>query len=292
MRLVLLLLLLPAPALAQAWAPEAGAGYAKVGVRWLPGFGYHRGPEQLDGQVFTPAEPYGAYHEVFVEGYVEAGLGKGVAVWSSWQTARLFLLNDPVAGGWTEHASVGEPTLGFRGQVARVGRIAITAGASARPPGGNGQPVQEVFGTEAGNPRLGALRIHQEAWGVGIDAALGAGWKRVYLVATLGWTAHTHDWDSVLEWTGKAGFDLGKGWGLSVRLAGRHPLGDGTAPYTESPSGIGNGARYLGLTLEAEHRFANGVGVGLSGAAAFGTSVRQTSGPVITVFASFVWPPR
>jgi len=289
--LALLCVGLPAPASALAWVPEGGGVYAKVSGRWLPGLGYHRGPEEADGALFTGTTPFGAYHEVFVTAYGEVGVGRGLAVWVHSQGLRVFLLGDPRDDSLSTHVSAGEPAVGLRGQLVRVEGVAVSADGWLRVPTGRGRPVQTVYGTDEGHPAIGELIIDAGAWEVGASIALGTSFGKHWLVATIGLTARTHRFDSLLDWSLKLGRPLGKGWGLNVRLAGHHPLGDGAAPYMRSPSGIGNGARYLGLTLEVDKRFTNGFGFGASFAGGFYTSVRQTSGPVVTLFVSYARQP-
>lgn len=277
----------PATASAQAWVPEAGDGYAKLAVRWLPGLGYHRGPEEADGALFTLTTPFGPYHELFVTGYGEVGVGRGLAVWVHSQGLRLFFLGDPRDDSLSTHVSAGEPAIGLRGRVVQRDRLAVSVDGWLRPPTGSGRPVQTVYRTDEGHPAIGELIIDAGAWEVGGSVALGTTFGKHWLVATVGITGRTHDFDSLLDWSVKLGRPLGKGWGLNVRVAGHHPLGDGVAPYMHSPSGIGNGARYVGLTLEVDKRFASGFGFGASFAGGFHTSVRQTSGPVLTLFVSY-----
>ncbi|MCP4868747.1 MAG: hypothetical protein GY898_08515 [Proteobacteria bacterium] len=280
------LLLLPATAAAGPWTPEPGGGYAKVWLHWLPGFGYNPGPEAADDGIEGP-QLYGVYNEVAVGTYAELGLVDGVALAAHWMPVRTFLLGDPRAGSPAKfHASIGEPLVGIKVRPVQYKRFVLGFEGAIRAPTGRNRPVQEVYGIADGNPLIGALRIDSGSWDATVGTSAGLGFDRWYGAASAAWTWRSEGFDSVLSWSIEAGRgSLGKKglWSGRVRIAGNHPLGDGTADYHASPSGLGNGSHYIGFTLEVERAITPGWWVGLSLAGGLVPVLRQTGGPAITV---------
>jgi hypothetical protein len=287
--LLLIACLLPGVATAQAWVPEPGHGYVKGDLRWLPGLGYHPTEPSGPAPFATVPEPFGSYHEVFVELYGELGIAPGVAASLSTQGLRLFFMGDPRSGVTQVHASFGEPELEFRFRILQRGPFVLTVDARVKAPTGNNRSVQPVIAAAEGHEQIGNLRISSGAWEAGGGVHAGLGLPRLWLTAGVSLIGASGGWDRVIEWYIKLGRPLKKRWEVRLRLAGRHPLGDGTAPYHDSPSGIGNGTRYLAFTAEWVHRLERGPGLGFSVAGAFATSMRQTSGPAVTLFVEHDW---
>ncbi len=284
--LVLLVVTLAGPAAAGPWVPEPGQGYAKLGVRWLPGFFYFPGPEHADEEGWDGPQPYGAYHELFVETYAELGIAPGVALTFGDQVLRTFLLADPRSGDVGAHASAGEPGLGLRVGLIRSGPFASSVELGCRAPLMPGDPVQPVIGTAEGNPTVGALRIATGVWEFQGLVAAGLGWSRGYLAWSAGVVGRGGGFDTLLVWSVEGGRPLGQR-GLvqgRLRFTGQHPLGDGDAPYHRSPSGIGNGTRFVAFTVEIERRVAEHVSLGGSLAGGLGPVARQTGGPVLSLY--------
>jgi hypothetical protein len=279
----------PADAWAQAWVPEPGAGYVKGGIRWLPGLGHHPVADDGPAPFVTVPQPFGAYNELFVVVYGELGVAPGVAAFLSAQALRIFVVPDPRGGATQVHVSPGEPQLGFRFKLVRHRRFALALEAHVRAPIGSGRPVQPIYAAAQGHEEIGQLTVATGVWEGGATLVAGLGFDRLWLVAGVGLTAAGGGWDRVLEWYVKLGRPLKRDWEVRVRLAGRHPLGDGEARYHNSPSGIGNGTRYLALNAEFVKHFERGPSFGLSVSGAFATSMRQTSGPVVQVFLEHGW---
>lgn len=282
-----LLALLPATASAGPWAPDPGAGYLKVQARWLPGVGWFPGPEseQMGPRL------YGIYNEVFLGGfYGEIGLAPRLAVTLHSDGLRLFVLDGP-EGPAQAHVSLGEPAFGLKLHAVQAGPFAAGLSAFVRLPTMPNTPVQDVVAVDGTGDVIGALRIGTGVFEGGGNLELGLGLKRVYFAGAVGVAKRSGGWDSVLSWSVEGGWTAGKlqRTRLRLRLAGAHPLGDGTAPYHASPSGIGNGTRYVGFTLELERVMGEHLTLGVSLAGGLGPVVRQTGGPVITGYAAWAW---
>jgi len=275
-----------APAAAGPWVPEPGTGYAKIGLRWLPGFFYFPGPEHAAEQGWSGPQAYGAYHELFVETYAELGIAPGVAVTFGDQVLRTFLLADPRTGEIGAHASPGEPGLGLRVSLIRAGPFASSAEVLGRAPLVAGAPVQPVIGTAEGHPTVGALQIATGVWEVQGVLAAGLGWARGYVAWSVGLVGRGGGYDTLLLWSVEGGRPLGQRGRVQGRLrfTGQHPLGDGDAPYHRSPSGIGNGTRFVAFTVEIERQLSEHVALGGSLAGGMGPLARQTGGPVLSVY--------
>jgi hypothetical protein len=277
-----LLALLPAAALAGPWTPEPGGGYAKAGLTFLPGVGLFRGPEAVEADGVGNPALYGYYQEVAVSTYGELGLAKGLAATLQWTPLRTFLLADPVdgVGGWV---SVGEPAVGLRAQPVQAGPFALALQGHVRAPTSSNDPVAPVHAVTDGNPQVGELRIASGVWEFEAGVHVGLGLPKLYLAAYGAAQKRTGGWDSVLLWGIEGGTRLGKKKKTlaRVKLYGHHPLGDGDAPYHRSPSGIGNGTRYIAFTLEFDRELQDGWFVGVSLAGGVAPVARQTGGPVI-----------
>ncbi len=276
----------PSRAHAGPWVPDPGTGYGKIGVRWLPGIFYFPGPTHAEQQGWDGPQPYGSYHELFLEAYGELGIAPGLALTFGDQVVRSFFLDDAVDGPGSPLVSAGEPGLGLKVGLIREGRFASSLQVTVRAPLSAGGPVRPVHGTAAGNPRLGDLRIATGVWEAETSLAAGVGWDRGYAAGTVGTVLRGGGYDALLVWSLEGGLPLG-GAGRTqgrLRLTGQHPLGNGDAPYHRSPSGLGNGTRFLAFTIEVERRVAPRIWLGASVAGGLVAVARQTGGPVITLY--------
>lgn len=277
-------LLLPAAARAGAWTPEPGGGYAKVQARWLPGIGW------FEDAASTPVL-YGVYNEVFLGGfYAELGLAPRLSLAAHSDGVRLFFLQDPRDGTVSSHVSFGEPTLTLTLQPVQAGRFALSVAGHVKAPSAPNDVVADVVSLDG--EVIGGLRIGTGVLEGGLTVHAGVGLGRAYIAASVGGVGRGGGWDSVIQWSAEGGVDVGKtrATHLRLRLAGLHPLGDGTAPYHRSPSGIGNGTSYVGFTIEVERTVSERVALGFSLAGGLAPVRRQTGGPVITGYLATAWP--
>jgi len=274
--------LFPTAAVAGPWAAEPGGGYAKIGVTWLPGVGLFRGPEAVDADGLENPVLYGFYQEVAVSTYAELGLARRLTATLQWTPVRSFLLADPVdgTGAWV---TVGEPRVGLRAQAVQAGPFALSLEGHVTAPTTGNDPVASVHAVTDGNPRVGELRVATGVWEFEAALHAGVGLKGLYLAFHGAAQKRTGGWDSVLRWGIEAGTKVGKRklTHTRVKLYGFHPLGDGTAPYHRSPSGLGNGTTYVAFTVEIDRELPDGWFVGVSLAGGVAPVVRQTGGPVI-----------
>lgn len=280
---VALAVLVPAAgARASAWVPDPGDAYLKLWTKWLLGIGHH----DRVGHV----EPFGRYHEIFLSTYGEVGVFEGGAVFWHTDLLRAFSLEDPRPGegGDGSHLGVGDPALGLRFRILQVGRCSMTTDLSVRAPLADADPVQDVYGTDAGNPLLGRLRIGAGVWDVTARISGGYGWDRWYLAASAGFTSRSDDYDGVVLWTAEVGGRFTDRIGGRLRLTGHHAIRQGLAPYDDSPSGIGNGTTYTGAAVEVEYMFVPDWWVGgtIEGSARLVEVEGQSGGPVTTIFAA------
>ena len=274
--LALLSLLAPSRATAGPWTPEPGEGYAKLWIKWLPGFGYHAG----NGDTYD----YGAYHELFLATYGELGLADGLALTWHTELVRFFSLDDPRTGESDAHLAPGDPALGLRWRFLRADRFVMAVEASLRAPLASDDPAQTVYADAPGNPEIGRLRIGSGVFDVTALVSGGYGWDRTYVAAGAGWVARTGGYDHALVWTAELGGTFSETLSGRIRLSGYHSIRTGDDPRDESPSGIGNGTSYTGVAIEGEWQFTERwyLGLTLEGGA-LGVR-RQTGGPVISPF--------
>lgn len=273
----LVLLASASSAWASAWVPEPGHGYAKLWLKWLPGIGYHTG----DGETVQ----VGAYHELFLNVYGEVGIAPRLAVWLHAPLVNQFWLEDPIRDEIEHHISVGDPTLGFRAQLVQAGRFVLAVDVATRAPLADSEPVQTLYGVEGDRDAVGALRVGLGVWDVIGGVSAGYGWDRAYAVVAARAIYRTGDFDTVLTWTAEGGGTVGK-WGLRGRVTGWHPLGNGSAPYHETPSGIGNGTSYVGAALEADYALTDQWWLGVTFEGGLGGVKRQIGGPPISLFVA------
>ncbi len=265
---------------AGAWLPSPGHGYLKLWLKYLPGFWYN------DGQ--GNRWDYGAYHELFANAYTEVGLVDGLAFWVHAPLVQAFGLEDTRARAMQWHVTPGDPTMGLRLRVAHTGRASIALDASVRAPvarAGVVQPVYAAAGPE--HQQVGALRIGNGATDVGLSLSIGYAKNNWYVSGTVGAVYRSNNFDPagtvLLEGGGRVARDR---VGIRGRLTGFLSLPVGTAPRHESPSGMGNGSRYWGFALEADVRVAARWDVGLTIEGGAGPLVRQTGGPVLSLYAA------
>jgi len=263
------------------WVAERGHGYAKIAVRSLPGFLYAPGP--TEGEPFPAPQPYGAYFEGSVSTYAELGLGLGTALLVNWDAVRVFVLEDPRDGQSQAHVVPGDVAGGLRLVLGRRGRVVSAIETWFRFPVAPGEPVQTVYGTADGNPRLGALHVGTGVWEGEAHLSVGAGFERLYLAGSAGIAGRGGGFDSLFLWSAELGSPLRGGASGRVKLHGRHPLGDGDAPYGESPSGMGNGSRVMSVALELDLPLRGPWVLALGVAGGLGPAARQTYGPVFNL---------
>ena len=274
-------LALAGTAQAGPWVPDRGHGYAKVAVRSLPGFLYAPGP--TESEPFPAPQPYGAYFESNLSTYAEVGLGLGTALLVNWEPLRLFVLEDPRDGQRQVHVAPGDPAAGIRIVIVRRGRLVSAIETWLRFPIASGEPVQTVYGKAEGNPQLGALQVGTGVWEGEAHVSVGAGFDRLYLTGSVGIAGRGGGFDSLFLWTAELGSPLGRGANGRVKLNGRHPLGDGAAPYGDSPSGLGNGSRVMSFAIELDLPLRKSWILSLGVAGALGPVARQTYGPVFNL---------
>ncbi len=278
-------LVAPCVASAGPWTPEPGGGYLKLQARWLPGIGWFPGPEDPRGSAVI-----GPYNEVFLGGvYAELGLLPRLAVTLHSDGLRLFVLDNPDEPP-RAHVSVGEPALGLRLQAVQAGPFAAGISAAIRFPTRGNAPVQDIVSVDD-HAVVGGLRVGTGVLEGSGNLELGLGLRRVYFAGSVGLARRTGGWDTVLAWSVEGGWSPGKlqTTRLRLRVGGVHPLGDGDAPYHASPSGIGNGTRYVAFTFEVERVVTDLLSLGVSLAGGLGPVARQTGGPVITGYAALSW---
>ena len=275
----------PNVARAGAWSPQPGSGYAKVWLKYLPGFSY------ADGE--GESHDYGKYHELFLNAYGELGLAPGLAVSAHVPFFKFFSLEKPASGEQVRAATVGEPTFALRYQWLSAGRLAASVEAIGalnmtfvRGDDRDNEPYQ--FQDENGAP-LGRLRIGANTWDVGGKVAVGYGFDRWYLAGDAGYLHRTNDYDDAVLYQAEVGGNLRGKWHGRFRIIGYHSLDTGEpAVRHNSPSGIGSGTRYTGFALELEYEFLPGQRVGLTSEGG-GNLRRQTGGPVTTLYWAAAW---
>ncbi len=272
----------PERAHAGPWTPEPGRGYGKIWLKWLPGFNYFDG----DGR----STSYGAYHELFLAAYGEVGLldegDLGLAAMVSSDLVRLFFLEDPRTRRTESHVAAPDPTIGLRFRFLRVERFVMAIEESVRAPIATPGPVQDVVSTDAMNPTIGALRVGQGAWDFASSLALGHGWDRVYLAASGGYVVRSEGYDHAVTWTAEGGGSFDIGISVRARVTGYHSIGNGSAPYHTSPSGMGNGTSYIGIAVESDYELTPHFYLGLTLEGGLLAIRRQTGGPVVSVYAA------
>ena len=283
--LVACITLVPSSANASPWSPAPGHGYAKLWLKWLYGFGYHG----ADGDTTN----YGAYNEVFLNGYGEVGVLPRLAVTLHFPFAELFTLEDTRNGDTRRHFTVGDPALGLRYQVLSLGRFAASLEAFQRAPLAPAGVKQGVYSKDddatGDKERIGGLRIGSGVWDTYGGLSLGYGWNRIYLAGSGGYTVRTGGYHDVANWTAEVGGSYSQNWQGRMRVTGFHSLDDGTAPRANSPSGVGNGTNYLGFAIETEYQFKPRWYAGFALQGGGGLIRRQSGGPVTDLYVATTW---
>lgn len=272
--------LFAAPAEASPWAPEQGHGYAKIWMKYLLGFGF------VDSEGNT--SDYANYHELFVASYGQVGLGAGFAFWWQSDLVRTFYLRDPVDSRRRAHVASGDPAIGASWQFVARDRLAMSLSFGVRAPLAEANPVQTVYSrspNDAGEfEALGELQLGEGAWSTSTKLELGYAFDTWYLAGSLGYAIRNRGYDDRFTWSLEAGLNFRPKLRGRIRVSGAHSLRFGTAERVNSPSGLGNGVSWAGVSLEGEYEFVDDSFVGVSLEGGLGFLRSQTAGPVISLY--------
>lgn len=282
--IALALLLGIAPPAQAGWTPEPGHGYAKLWIKWLWGFSYQHGD--------LGPQSYPNYNEVFFATYGNLGLFEGVAL--SWQLdmVRLATLVDPdrpggAGEGRRTHVSPGDPAFSLRWRFFHTDRAALSFDAGVRVPLAPRDARQTLYSLAGDEPEpIGQLRLGSGSWSATGAFGFGYAFDRWYIAGSAGYEFRSDGFDDRLIWSLEAGMSFSERWGGTLRLSGAHSLPTGDAPYDETPSGVGNGTSYSGMALEVDYEFRDLWFVGLTLEGGLFHIVRQTGGPVLSLFVS------
>ncbi len=279
-------LVAPGRAAAGPWTPEAGHGYGKIWIKWLPTFGLF---DYTDGGGDTHA--YADYQEIFLAAYAEVGLYDegdfGLAATLHTDLLRVFVLEDPRTSTHYDHVAPGDPALGLRLRFLRRGRFVMAIEGSARAPLASGDVVQDVVGTDAGNPIIGGLRVGAGVWDLAGSLSAGYGFGVYYVAGGAGYVGRTGDYDHAVTWSLEGGGSFPSGFSIRGRLTGYHSLGNGDpALLHSSPSGIGSGTSYMGFAVETDWRVTTSLYLGVTIEGGLFYIRRQTGGPVLSLYAA------
>jgi hypothetical protein len=283
-------LMAPSPVRAGPWTPEPGHGYLKLWIKALYGFGYVDGAGRM--------HEYGDYGELFLSGYGEVGIADGLAFVLHAPLYQGFLLEDPRTGAFGDHHTIGDPMMGLRIRLVQADRFVASLELGVRQPLAPSGERQVVYGTAAGNPAIGALRIGSGAFDVPLSFSAGYAWDDFYLAGAVGAvlriaTPGVRELDQALTWSLEGGGTFSGGMSLRVRVRGEHalPTGDPLGRH-ESPSGVGSGTSIGGFAVEADWPVARDaagpsawVGVTVEGGIP-GLLLRQTGGPVLSGYVA------
>lgn len=265
----------PGRAVAGAWTQDPGRGYAKLSLRWLPGLHYSDGS---GGHV-----PIGTYHELTVDLYAELGLARYVTLTIQMPVLQLVALRNPLAGRVESHLQTGDPTFGLVLQLARVGRFALSFESGFLAPLVRSTKAINEYSTADGNPLIGTLNFGAHVYDVHWGFAFGYGWDTMYTAAMARYVYRSGGFDHEIRWSAEYGVRFGR-WALRARVSGKHPLGNGSAPKHASLNGIGNGTAYVGASGEGEFALSDHWTLGLNVQGSLGYAIRQTRGPVISLY--------
>jgi hypothetical protein len=202
--------------------------------------------------------------------------------------AQVFGLEYTRARAMQWHATPGDPTLGLRLELARPGRAAFALEGYVRAPVANGAPVQPVYSAMGPTfQQVGALRIGNGSTDVGMSFSMGYAQRQWYVGGAFGAVLRSNGFDPAgtvsIEGGGRVARDR---VGIRGRVNAFLSVPVGTAPRHESPSGMGNGTRYWGFALEADVRVARRWDVGLTFEGGIGPLLRQTGGPVVSLYCA------
>jgi len=262
------------------WAPLPGHGYVKIWLKYFYGFSFNDGQMQSFG--------FGGYQEVSLSTYAEVGVLPNLGLVLHAPLLQTFHLEDPRDGSYQSHVGPGDPTFSLRWQFLAHERFVAALELGVRAPFARPGPVQDFYGTDEGNPRLGALEIGTGVWDVPLSVGAGYAWDTVYVAASVGYILRTGGYDHVLTWSAEGGATIVARLGVRGRVTAYHSLDvhfDDAAPGHLSPNGIGNGTSYIGFSIEADYQFQPNYWLGLSVEGGIpGTLARQSGGPVITLY--------
>ena len=222
---VVALMLWPAQAMAKAWTPEKGAGYAKVWMRTLVG-----DMAFAAGGTIEPAE---SYQDLSARHYVEVGL---TDQWSA------VTFGTPI--GWAAYASESEVYVGpiavgvRRGLLDGPLQLALEAHYGYAPPVGE----RDLAGGAANGAYVPTVSTHFADGEV--QAGYGFDWGWTVASAGLRWHSR-QELDPVITGFGQVGIHAGWDVSLDLHFSLYQPLGD---VDTTNIAGTGQ-TQYLGVGL-------------------------------------------
>ena len=122
------------------------------------------------------------------------------------------------------------------------------------------------------------------------DNVLQVGWafSGGYLGGELGYRWRSGGFQGGVDFTAEGGVRLVEPLMLIVRLPNFWSVGPTSAMLDESPSGIGNGTRYLGFALELDWRHTESFSTGFIVEGAYKYE-RQGGGPVLSAYGAWSW---
>ncbi len=272
--------LLPLSALlGGGWTQPAGGGYAKIWLRWQAADGFlngHHGPG-------NNRKPIGNYNEIFLNAYAEYGLAARLTGVVFWPFLTSFFMSDVNDFSYT---GTGDPGVGLRlGLVQR--RWVLSVQVLGTLPIANADLRHPFFDTDTG-AKLGELRVGAGTWDVEPRLQTGIGWDNAHLGGEIGYRFRSDGFHTVFSATAEAGYRLHRRVYGTVRVVEVRPVGTASAPLDNSPSGIGNGTKYFGFSMELDWRRGEHFSLGLVGEGALSYS-RQAGGPVFNVYAAWRW---
>ncbi len=276
---ILLFIVFSANAFAGGWTPRKNGGYAKLWLRWQAADGFLDGHHGADHKF----EAIGNYNELFLNAYLEYGILDRLTAVAFWPFLTNYFMSDINDFSYT---GTGDPSLGLRlGLVQR--RWVLSVQLLGTLPIANSNLRHPFFNTETG-AFLGELRVGAGTWDIEPRVQTGIGWKNGHLNGEVGYRFRTDGFHTVFSGTAEAGYRIFRPLYGIVRIVRVRPVGSTTAPLDDSPTGIGNGTKYFGFSIELDWQRGEHFSLGLVGEGATSYS-RQAGGPVFNVYGAWKW---
>ncbi len=271
------LIVLIAPVIGGGWTQPAGEHYLKLWMRWQAADGFLAGHRDAESSL----RPIGNYNEVFLNAYGEYGLTPGITLVAHWPMLTSFWMSDI---NDYSYVGVGDPSAGLRlGLIQQkvVAALQVTGTAPVAK-----SSIRQPFRDTDTGEQIGFLRVGAGVWDLETRLQTGMGLTRGHIGAEAGYRWRSKGYHPVFSWSGEGGYAFSQRFYGTIRFVGVRPVGSSSAPLDDSPSGIGNGTKYTGFSMEIDWKRSDHLSVGFVLEGGF-TYSRQTGGPVLNVYLAW-----
>jgi len=274
----LVALLLPRSLSAAAWTQPKGGGYVKAWVRFQAAIGFLDGWNDEDGDFHYT----GDYAETGLHFYGEYGLTDRLTAIGNVPAVKTYWVDQQDFFG----ASPGDPTVGLRYGLIQKNWV-LSAQVTSTVPLVDDR-ARTTFRDLDTDEQLGVLKFGAGVFDIEPRIQFGFGTEQGHFGLDVGRRIRTGGFQDQWVWTIEGGYQFTPNFYFTVRALEVWSVGQVSADFDDSLSGIGNGTSFTGFALEGNWQLDERLSVGgvLEGATRY---ERQSGGPVFNAFVAYDW---